>query len=107
MMRMQAVSPFFIVRDVANMVAFYRDRLGFETTCEEAQHDPFFAIIRREGRQLKSEQGLPIPMRSPPNFSAAVRSSPPRVATPMTAFADSRSRIPTVVSCSSAGGASW
>lgn len=42
------VSPFFIVRDVAQSVAFYRDRLGFEATYRQDD----FAVIRRDGAQL-------------------------------------------------------
>jgi catechol 2,3-dioxygenase-like lactoylglutathione lyase family enzyme len=70
MTRMQGISPFFIVGNVANTVAFYRDRLGFEVTHREPERDPFFAIIRRDGVQilLKAEDGvppLPNPQRHP------------------------------------------
>jgi catechol 2,3-dioxygenase-like lactoylglutathione lyase family enzyme len=59
-----AISPFFIVSNVERTVAFYRDTLGFETTFQEPEPDPFFAIIRRDGAQLfiKSDENVaPLP----------------------------------------------
>jgi catechol 2,3-dioxygenase-like lactoylglutathione lyase family enzyme len=47
-----AISPFFIVTNVDRTVAFYREKLGFETTFQEPDRSPFFAIIRRDGAQL-------------------------------------------------------
>jgi len=102
---MHAISPFFIVGNVANTVAFYRDRLGFAAAHLEPEHDPFFAIIRRDGVQifLKSEAGVPslpnprrhpsmrwdayVDVPDPDALAAAVRPSVLRSATPMTAFA--------------------
>jgi catechol 2,3-dioxygenase-like lactoylglutathione lyase family enzyme len=49
---MAAVSPFFIVRDVHQALAFYRDRLGFEVTFLGPEPDPFLAIVRRDGVQF-------------------------------------------------------
>ena len=64
------ISPFFIVSNVDQTIAFYRDRLGFETRFKEPSRDPFFAIIGRGGAQLflKSDQSiapLPNPRRHP------------------------------------------
>lgn len=64
------ISPFFIVSNVDRTIAFYRDKLGFETRFREPEHDPFFAIIGREGAQLfvKSDRSispLPNPSRHP------------------------------------------
>jgi catechol 2,3-dioxygenase-like lactoylglutathione lyase family enzyme len=64
------ISPFFIVSSVDRTIAFYRDKLGFETTFQSPDQDPFFAIIRRDGVQLlvKSEAGVdpvPNPQRHP------------------------------------------
>lgn len=59
-----AISPCFIVSDVDRTIAFYRDRLGFETTFREPSDNPFFAILLRDGAQLfvKSEGGIaPVP----------------------------------------------
>jgi catechol 2,3-dioxygenase-like lactoylglutathione lyase family enzyme len=47
-----AISPFFIVSNVDRTMAFYRDKLGFETTFQEPDRNPFFAVIRRDGAQL-------------------------------------------------------
>jgi catechol 2,3-dioxygenase-like lactoylglutathione lyase family enzyme len=65
-----AISPFFIVSNVDRTIAFYRERLGFETTFQEPDRNPFFAIIRRDGAQilLKSDGAvapLPNPKRHP------------------------------------------
>ena len=66
----QAISPFFIVGNVDRTIAFYRDKLGFETRYREPEQDPFFAIVGRDGGQVlvKSGQGvapLPNPARHP------------------------------------------
>jgi catechol 2,3-dioxygenase-like lactoylglutathione lyase family enzyme len=63
-------SPFFIVSSVDRSVAFYRDKLGFETRFEQPGPDRFFAIIGRGGAQifLKSHGGIapmPNPKRHP------------------------------------------
>jgi catechol 2,3-dioxygenase-like lactoylglutathione lyase family enzyme len=57
------ISPFFIVRDAAAAVAFYRDKLGFEVTHQEPRDDPFFAIVCRGGAMLmvKSVEAAPAP----------------------------------------------
>ena len=60
----QAISPFFIVTDVDQTIAFYRDKLGFESRLRQPDQNPFFAILGRDGAQLfvKSEAGvLPMP----------------------------------------------
>ena len=60
----QAISPFFIVSNVDRTIAFYRDKLGFETRLREPDRDPFFAIIGRDGAQIfvKSEKDVaPLP----------------------------------------------
>ena len=59
-----AISPFFIVSNVDQTVAFYRDKLGFETRFQEPDQNPFFAIVGRDGAQifLKSEKDItPLP----------------------------------------------
>jgi len=60
----QAISPFFIVSNVDQTIAFYRDQLGFETRFQEPGRNPFFAIIGRDGAQIfvKSEKDIePLP----------------------------------------------
>jgi catechol 2,3-dioxygenase-like lactoylglutathione lyase family enzyme len=59
-----AISPSFIVSNVDQTIAFYRDKLGFETTFQQPERNPFFAIIGRDGAQIfiKSHKGLsPVP----------------------------------------------
>ena len=59
-----AISPCFIVSNVEQTIAFYSDQLGFETRFLAPAHDPFFAIIGREGAQIfiKSDKDvLPLP----------------------------------------------
>jgi catechol 2,3-dioxygenase-like lactoylglutathione lyase family enzyme len=46
------IAPFFIVRNAAAAVAFYRDKLGFDVIYQEPEHDPFFAIVCRGGAML-------------------------------------------------------
>jgi len=61
------ISPCFFVSDVSETIAFYRDKLGFETRFQQPSKSPFFAIIGRGGAQifLKSERGiLPVPNSS-------------------------------------------
>jgi catechol 2,3-dioxygenase-like lactoylglutathione lyase family enzyme len=55
-----AISPSFIVSDVDRTIAFYRDKLGFETRFQEPAENPFFAIIGRDGAQIfiKSEKDI-------------------------------------------------
>jgi catechol 2,3-dioxygenase-like lactoylglutathione lyase family enzyme len=59
-----AISPSFIVSDVEQTIAFYRDKLGFETRFRQPDRKPFFAIIGRDGAQIfiKSERDVaPVP----------------------------------------------
>ena len=61
---LSAISPSFIVTDVVQTIAFYRDKLGFEVRFQQPERDPFFAIIGRDGVQIfiKAEGGIvPIP----------------------------------------------
>lgn len=65
-----SISPFFIVSSVDRTTAFYRDKLGFETTFQQPDRDPFFAVINRDGAQIliKSDADvapLPNPARHP------------------------------------------
>jgi catechol 2,3-dioxygenase-like lactoylglutathione lyase family enzyme len=59
-----AISPSFIVSNVDRTIAFYRDKLGFETRFQQPDRDPFFAIIGRDGAQIfiKAEKDItPVP----------------------------------------------
>jgi catechol 2,3-dioxygenase-like lactoylglutathione lyase family enzyme len=60
----QGISPFFIVSNVDQTIAFYRDKLGFEMRLREPETAPFFAIIGRDGAQIlvKSDKDVsPLP----------------------------------------------
>jgi catechol 2,3-dioxygenase-like lactoylglutathione lyase family enzyme len=61
---LQAISPFFIVTNVSETIAFYCDKLGFEVRFKEPAEDPWSAIVGRDGAQLfvKAEGGIsPVP----------------------------------------------
>jgi catechol 2,3-dioxygenase-like lactoylglutathione lyase family enzyme len=106
-------SPFFIVSNVDQSVAFYRDKLGFETRFEQPGPDRFFAIIGRGGAQIffksdKSVEPLPNPKRHPwmawdafvyvPDPDAlAAESENPRLKAITRRFADARVGLPGVL----------
>lgn len=59
-----AISPFFIVSNVEETIAFYGQKLGFETRFLAPEQGPFFAIIGRDGAQIfiKSDKDVgPLP----------------------------------------------
>jgi catechol 2,3-dioxygenase-like lactoylglutathione lyase family enzyme len=62
---LERMCPFFIVSDVTRSVAFYRDRLGFESWYQEPDEEPFFAVIGRDGAQLFLKAGEAKPMPNP------------------------------------------
>ncbi len=45
------IAPFFIVKNLAAALSFYRDRLGFDITFQGPAGDPFFGIVER-GRAM-------------------------------------------------------
>jgi catechol 2,3-dioxygenase-like lactoylglutathione lyase family enzyme len=65
----ESMCPFFIVSDVPRTMAFYADRLGFQTSYSEPEEEPFFAIVDRDGASLFVKAGeaspLPNPKRDP------------------------------------------
>ncbi len=68
-----AISPFFIVRDVAETIAHYR-RLGFALRFAEPRESPFFAIVGRGGAQIflkaLGEEVPPVPNAGRHEFTA-------------------------------------
>lgn len=52
MVEVGGISPFFIVRDLAAALAFYRDRLGFAVVFEGPEDDRFFGIVSRGGAMI-------------------------------------------------------
>lgn len=57
------IAPFFIVHSVKASLAFYNEKLGFETIFQDPENDPFFAIVQRDGSMifLKSVDADPMP----------------------------------------------
>ena len=51
------------MEDVAAALSFYRDKLDFEVTFQEPAHEPFFAIVSRDGAMImvKSVGVEPLP----------------------------------------------
>jgi catechol 2,3-dioxygenase-like lactoylglutathione lyase family enzyme len=47
-----SIAPFFIVRDIAAALSFYRDRLGFDITFQGPVDDVFFGIVCRGGAMI-------------------------------------------------------
>ena len=66
---MGCVSPFFIVADIAETLAFYCDRLGFEVTYTAEPDDLYFAIVERDRAMIMFKAvevpPLPNPKRDP------------------------------------------
>ena len=62
-MTIDSLSPFFVVSLVDTMIAFYRDKLGFEVRYKEPDEAPFFAIVGRDGATLflKAGEAAPLP----------------------------------------------
>src|SRR5882757_2028375 len=65
----KGIAPFFIVRNAAAAVAYYRDKLGFDITYQEPAPDDFFAIVCRDSAMLMVKavevDPLPNPARDP------------------------------------------
>jgi catechol 2,3-dioxygenase-like lactoylglutathione lyase family enzyme len=61
------ISPFFIVSNVQQTVAFYRDKLGFEAEYLDPPENPFFGAVHRDSAMIffKSQGDVaPIPNTS-------------------------------------------
>lgn len=61
--KIESMCPFFIVSGVERSIAFYREKLGFETQFQQPDGEPFFAIVARDGAMLflKSGDAKPLP----------------------------------------------
>jgi catechol 2,3-dioxygenase-like lactoylglutathione lyase family enzyme len=46
------IAPFFIVRNVPAALSFYCEMLGFHIAYQEPDHEPFFAILQRDGAMI-------------------------------------------------------
>ena len=60
---LESMCPFFIVSHVPRTIAFYVDNLGFETSYQEPEEEPFLAVLRRDGASLivKAGEASPLP----------------------------------------------
>jgi catechol 2,3-dioxygenase-like lactoylglutathione lyase family enzyme len=60
---LERMCPFFIVSSVDQTIAFYRDKLGFESLHQQPESEPFFAIVGRDGAMLfvKAGEIRPLP----------------------------------------------
>jgi catechol 2,3-dioxygenase-like lactoylglutathione lyase family enzyme len=47
-----SIAPFFIVRNLATTLEFYRDKLGFTITFRGPEGDEFFGIVLRDGAEI-------------------------------------------------------
>ena len=58
-----SIAPFFIVADMTETLAFYRDKLGFAVVVQEPPPNDFFAIVHRDGAMimLKDVDVDPVP----------------------------------------------
>lgn len=51
-MQLGPATPFFIVSDLADSLAYYTRRLGFEARFQAPTDEPFFAMVGRDETQL-------------------------------------------------------
>ena len=49
---LERISPFFIVKNLAESIDFYNQKLGFETDLLIPEDDPFFAIVSRDNVRI-------------------------------------------------------
>ncbi len=61
----ESMCPFFIVSHVAKTIAFYEDKLGFQTCWQEPEEDPLLAVFRRDGASLIVKAGVAAPLPNP------------------------------------------
>jgi catechol 2,3-dioxygenase-like lactoylglutathione lyase family enzyme len=75
------IAPFFIVKDLAATLAFYRDMLGFEIVLRIPPEDEFFGIVQRNGAMLMFKalgeivDGKDVLVEPVPNFKRTPASS--------------------------------
>ena len=50
--RLERIYPFFIVKNLAESVDFYNQKLGFETDMLVPEDDPFFGIVSRDNVRI-------------------------------------------------------
>ena len=62
---LERIYPFFIVKNLAESVDFYNQKLGFETDMLIPEEDPFFGIVSRDDVRILlkhiTPDTLPVP----------------------------------------------
>ena len=62
---LEKIHPFFIVKNLADAIDFYNQKLGFETDLLIPEDDPFFAIVSRDNVRILlkhiTPDTLPVP----------------------------------------------
>ena len=49
---LKEIAPFFIVKNLAESIDFYNQKLGFETDLLVPEDDPFFGIVSRDNVRI-------------------------------------------------------
>ena len=49
---LKEIAPFFIVKNLAESIDFYNQKLGFETDLLIPEEDPFFGIVSRDNVRI-------------------------------------------------------
>ena len=58
-MTLEGIYPFFIVENLAASIAFYNQKLGFETDLLIPEEDPFFGIVSRNNVRILLKEIAP------------------------------------------------
>ena len=53
---LERIYPFFIVKDLAESIDFYNQKLGFQTDILVPEEDPFFGIVSRDNVRILLKQ---------------------------------------------------
>lgn len=66
-----SIAPLFIVKNVPDTLAFYRDQLGFEITFQGPEpNDIFFGIVQRGGAMIMFKEVGVVPV---PNYTRDIK----------------------------------
>ena len=49
---LEEIAPFFIVKNLADSIDFYNQKLGFKTDLVVPEEDPFFGIVSRDNVRI-------------------------------------------------------
>jgi len=62
---LEAITPFFIVKDLQASIAYYRERLGFQLDSQGPADDPYYARVSRDGIGIMLKAIVPDVLPSP------------------------------------------